>query len=95
MVVGLLQLELHIPAARSLKDKRSVVKSLKDQLRGRFNIAVAEVDPNQLWQRVTVGVSTVGDDRAAVTQLLRHVTDWIRLTRLVELVRVEEDYVAD
>ena len=92
MVIGVMQLEFHVPAAHSLKDKRSVIKSVKDQLRGRFNIAVAELDPNDTWQRATVGVSTVGNDRAYVTGLLDHVTEWIRQTRLVDLIRVETEY---
>lgn len=93
MVVGILNLEVHLPAAHSLKEKRSVLKSLRDQLRGRFNIAVAEVSPNEKWQRATVGISTVGEDRAYVEGLLREVTEWVRMTRLVDLIRIEEDYV--
>ena len=93
MVVGLLQVEIHLPLAQSLKDKRSVVKSLKDQIRGRFNVSVAEVDPTELWQRATVGLSTVGESRTVVDRILDDVTEWIRSTRLVELIRVERDYV--
>ena len=93
MVVGVLQIEVHVPSARSLKDKRSVLKSLKDQLRGRFNIAVAEVGGDDKWQRATVGISALGADRAYVSGLLREVTEWIRAVRLVELIRIEEEYV--
>jgi len=93
MVVGLLRLEVHLPLSQSLKDKRSVMKSLRDQLRGRFNVAVAELDANEMWQRATVGVSTVGDDRAYVEGLLKHVVEWVRSTRLVELSRIEEEYL--
>jgi len=92
MVVGILRLDVHVPGAQSLKDKRSALKSVKDQLRGRFNVAVAEVDPTEKWQRATLGVSTVGEDRAQVQGLLRHVTDWIRIAHLIELIRVEEEY---
>jgi len=70
MVVGLLHIEAHVPRAQSLKDKRSVVHSLKDQLRGRFNIAVAELDPNDTWQRAALGIATIGEDRADVSGLL-------------------------
>jgi uncharacterized protein YlxP (DUF503 family) len=91
MVVGVLRLELHVPAAQSLKDKRSVIKRVKDQLRGRFNVAVAEVDANETWQRATVGVSAVGAQRAYVEGLLVEVTEWLRATRLVELIRVEQE----
>ena len=93
MVVGVLQIEVHVPSARSLKDKRSVLKSLKDQLRGRFNIAIAEVDGHDKWQRATIGISALGADRAYVSGLLREVTEWIRAIRLVELIRIDEEYV--
>ena len=93
MVVGLLQLDVHLPNAQSLKDKRSILKSLKDQLRGRFNVAVAEVDANEKWQRATVGISALGDERAHVEGLLMQVTGWVRATRLVELLRVEQEYL--
>ena len=93
MVVGVLRVEVHLPVSHSLKDKRSVLKSVRDRLRHRFNAAVAEVDPNETWQRATLGISTVGGDRAYVQGLLRELTEWLRATRLVELIRVEEDYV--
>jgi uncharacterized protein YlxP (DUF503 family) len=94
MVVGLLRLDVHVPGAQSLKDKRSVVKRLKDQLRERFNVAVAEVDANDTWQRATLGLSTVGEDRACVQGLLSQATEWIRMTRLVELIQVDEEYLS-
>lgn len=92
MVVGLLRAEVHLPNARSLKDKRAVMNSLRDQLRGRFNVAVAELNANEKWQRATVGMSAIGDERQYVEGLLRRVSSWIRMTRLVELIRLEEEY---
>ena len=56
MPVGLLTLELHIPDAQSLKDKRQVLRSLKDRLRRDFNVAVAELEHHDTWQRSVVGV---------------------------------------
>lgn len=93
MIVGLLHVEVHVPGARSLKDKRSVVKSLRDQLRGRFNVAVAEVDANETWQRATVGVAALGSDRAYVQGLVREVADWLRAGRVAGVIRIEEDYM--
>jgi uncharacterized protein YlxP (DUF503 family) len=68
MPIGLLTLEIHIPDARSLKDKRQVLRSLKDRLRGHFNVAVAELDHQETWQRSQVGVVTISSD-------LRHLED--------------------
>jgi len=92
MTVGILRIEVHIPRAHSLKDKRSTLNSLKGQLRGRFNVSVAEVDANEMWQRATVGISALGNTRAYTEGLLREVATWIRTTRLVELITVEEEY---
>jgi uncharacterized protein len=62
MPIGLLTLEIHIPDARSLKDKRQVLRSLKDTLRAHFNVAVAELDHQDLWQRSRVGVVSISSD---------------------------------
>ena len=74
MVVGLLTLEIHLPYAHSLKDKRQALRKLKDRLRARFNVAVAELDHQDLWQRATVGVVSLSNDSAYLAQLLEAVT---------------------
>ena len=74
MIVGLLTLELHIPHARSLKDKRMVLRSVKDRLR-KFNVAVAEVEHQDLWQRATLGVVAIADATDAVDRALAAVAD--------------------
>lgn len=73
MPVGLLTLELHIPDARSLKDKRQVLRSLKDRLRGQFNVAVAELDHEDTWQRSVVGVVTLSNEDSHVEESLQHI----------------------
>jgi uncharacterized protein len=62
MPIGLLTLEIHIPDARSLKDKRQVLRSLKDKLRAHFNVAVAELAHQETWQRSRVGVVSISGD---------------------------------
>src|SRR5258708_34346922 len=62
-MIAFLILELHIEAAQSLKDKRQVVRSLKDRLRAHFNVAVAELDPSGLWNRATLGVFGISNSR--------------------------------
>ena len=62
MHIGLLQLDLHIPYAHSLKEKRMALRRLKDRLRKRFNVSVSELDHQELWQRAQVGVVSVGPD---------------------------------
>jgi len=71
MPVGLLTLELQLPEARSLKDKRQVLRSLKDRLRGRFNVAVAELDFQDVWNQSVVGVVTLSNAEQHVEESLQ------------------------
>jgi len=73
ILIAFLTLELSIEAARSLKDKRQVVRSLKDQLRSHFNVAVAELDASGLWNRATIGVVSVSDSRDYLDGLMKNV----------------------
>jgi len=91
MVVGIVRAELHVPMAASLKDKRTAIKGLKDQLRARFNVSVSEVGANDTWQRATLGVATVGDERHRVEGCLQQVAEWIRRNHLVSVIRLEQE----
>ena len=70
MVVGIVRCELHIPAAQSLKDKRQVVRSIKERIRERVKAAVAEVEYQDLWQRAAIGIAVVAADGGQVRELL-------------------------
>lgn len=63
MNVGLCVIEIHLSTARSLKDKRRVLRRIKDRLRVRFNVSVAEIDHQDLWQRATLGVVAISGAR--------------------------------
>ena len=71
MPVGLLILNIHLPDAHSLKEKRFTVRRIQDRLRARFNVAVAELDHQDLWQRAQVGVAAIASDRAVLEKILR------------------------
>ena len=73
MPVAFLTLELHIEAAHSLKDRRQVVRSLKDRLRSSFNVAVSELDSAELWNRATIGVVSVSPSRDYLDGLMKNV----------------------
>lgn len=77
MFIGLLTLELHIPGAESLKDKRSVVNSLLDKLRARFNVSAAQIDNHDLWQRATLAVAVVSNDATVAQTVMNHVRDLV------------------
>jgi uncharacterized protein len=72
-VIAFLTLELSIEAAQSLKDKRQIVRSLKDRLRVSFNVAVAELDASNLWNRATVGVVSISDSKDYLDGLMKNV----------------------
>ncbi|MGB9105673.1 MAG: DUF503 domain-containing protein, partial [Terriglobales bacterium] len=72
-MIAFLTLELRIEAAHSLKDKRQVLRSLKDRLRASFNVSVAELDAADLWQRATVGVVSISGSRDYLRGLMEKV----------------------
>lgn len=73
MPIAYLTLELRIEGAHSLKDKRQAVRSLKDRLRNTFNVAVAEIDSTDLWQRATIGIVSISDSRDYLEGLMQNV----------------------
>jgi len=77
MFVGVLRLTLHLPEPGSLKSKRHLVRSAIDRVRARFNVSIAEVAENDLWQRSVLGVAAVGNDHAFVNEALDKVADFV------------------
>ena len=75
MVIGVLSLEFFLPACRSLKEKRRILLSFKDRVRGRFNVAVAELDFQDVWQRTLLAVVTLSGDRKIVDQTLQKIQE--------------------
>jgi uncharacterized protein len=71
--IGVITLELRLDESHSLKDKRHFVKSLKDRLRNKFNVSVAEIDYQDLWQRGLISVVTVSAEQSHVEQVLQNV----------------------
>ena len=73
MPIGLLTLEIHIPDTHSLKEKRVLVRKMKDRLRARFNVAVAELDHQDLWQRSVLGIVSIASDTKVLERLMESV----------------------
>ena len=71
--IGVITMELRLDESHSLKDKRHVVKGLKDRLRHKFNVAVAEIDHQELWQRSVVAAVTVSSDQTNAESVLQSV----------------------
>jgi len=71
--IGVLTLEVHLENSHSLKDKRHVIQGLKERLRHKFNVAVAEIDCQELWQRAVVAAVTVSSDHGHAAAVLQSV----------------------
>lgn len=92
VVVGLLSAELYLPGARSLKDKRMVLRRVKDRLK-RFNVAVAEVDHQDLWQRAQLGIVAISNSNDAVDQALAAVLDEIERAEPGLITQTQVDFL--
>jgi len=95
MPIGLLTLEIHIPDARSLKDKRQVIRSLKDRLRANFNVAVAELDHQDLWQRSRVGIVSISGDGRHLEDSLQAIAQESERVLGRDLVSQQIEYFED
>lgn len=73
MRVGVYTIKIFLPVSRSLKDKRRVVKSIKDRMRSRYNIAIAEVDGHDLWQSSTIAIVSVSNEDAVIDETFRKI----------------------
>lgn len=77
MIVALLRVRIHIPGARSLKDRRAVVRKAVDRVRARFNVSVAEVGDVERWQIATLAAVMVTNDHSLATEVLDKITSTI------------------
>ena len=81
MHIGVCRLSLHLPGVQSLKGKRQVARSLTSRIRNQFNVSVAEVEDNDLWQRLTLGVTCVTNDSRYANEVLSRVVAFVETIR--------------
>jgi uncharacterized protein len=93
MLVGLLEIELFIPNSDSIKAKRYVLKSLKDRLRNRFNISVAETDYHDKWQRALIGVSVVSNETKHIDSVFENVLNFIYEDYRIQIIHFKKTYL--
>lgn len=77
MTIGVATMILHLPEARSLKEKRSILQSLIRKMQNKFNAAVSEVEDQNLWQRATLGVAVIGGDSAHASSQLQAIIRFV------------------
>lgn len=93
MMVGILKVEIFIGWSTSLKDKRRVVRGICDRIRSRHNVAIAEVDNCELWQRCTLGIACVSNDVGVVEGVLSQVLKDIETCAELEVTGFEKTVV--
>lgn len=86
MLVGLYQIELFIPQSGSLKSKRFVLQSLKTRIHNKFNVSVAEVDENEKWQRTTLGIALVANERRFIDQVMSEILRLVETCSDVQVI---------
>jgi hypothetical protein len=95
VIVGTLKLRFVLRESHSLKDKRRVIKSLKDTLANKFNISVAETDEQDVWQTAVLGIAAVGTDTPFVQSVLTQVVNYARFFGGVELIDQQQELYGD
>ena len=91
MVVGTCTISLHIPESGSLKYKRWVLRRIKDRVRNKFNVSIAEIDDFDLWQRSTLGVAVVSKDGRFASQVISKVIDLIESDGNAHVLDIQTD----
>lgn len=86
MVIGILQIDLFIPDGQSLKEKRMLLKSLKTRLHNNFNVAVSELGHHEKWQRASIGMASIGNERKAIDAMLADIVRFIEREKSVEII---------
>ena len=81
MIIGICTIELHLPGVESLKDKRSIVKSLNSRLHREFNVSCTEVDLHDVWKSTVIGVAIISTAAGHAQGVLASVVRWIELNR--------------
>ena len=86
MLVGVCQIELFVPESNSLKSKRGVLNSVKTRIRNKFNVSVAEVDNNDKWQRISLGISMITNERKFLDKTFGEIFKLIELDGRAEIL---------
>ncbi len=86
MVVGICKIDFLIHGNHSLKGKRKVVKAIVGKVSSRFNISIAEVEHNDLWQRGSLGIAAIGNDEKFINSMLDKILNFIDGLNLVDIV---------
>ncbi len=92
MLVACLRIQLHLPGCTSLKEKRFVLKSLKDRLRSRFNLALCETDYQDKWQRSALAIVTIAGTRKGVDKSVQAIVTFLERQERAVLIECDKEF---
>ncbi|MBI4168904.1 MAG: DUF503 domain-containing protein [Acidobacteria bacterium] len=94
MNVGLCIVQIHLPGVASLKEKRQVLRGLKDRLREQYNVSVAEIDHQDLWQRATLGIVGIASARLPLEQTFSSIQGEVERRVPGEVLSYDVEYLS-
>jgi len=86
MLLGICTINLYFPDSHSLKDKRSIIKSIKLRIRNNFNVSVSEINNYDLWKNTTLGIACIGNEKRYLNGVLNEVIKFIELQNKLQLI---------
>ena len=93
LIIGLMTVDLFLPASGSLKEKRMVIKAIKDKIRHKFNVSIAEVDFLDKWQRARLAVVQVGNSYSFIEKNMTAIFSLIEANGICEIVEHNLEYM--
>lgn len=95
MIIGVMTLQLEIPEAMSLKDKRAVLNKIRDRTRNKFNVSIAEVEDQDVWNAATLGVAVVTNEQRYANQVLQQVLNLVESQHLCIVESADMEYLRE
>jgi len=93
MIIGVVTFDIHLPAVGSLKGKRKIVKSLKDRIRNKFNVSVAEIEAQDIWQKAVLAAAIVSADKPFANSVLSKISDLVNGQPEIIVANIEMEWL--
>jgi uncharacterized protein YlxP (DUF503 family) len=93
VIIGIIKLLILISSSSSLKEKRMVLRSLKDKLKNNFNISIIELNDHDKWQKATLALATIGVDESRVNPLMSNIINYFENNKQVQLINYETEII--
>ncbi len=87
-MVGICTIEIHIPGSDSLKNKRRVIKSIIQRIRNKYNVSVSEIDEQDIWQRATLGIACISNDKNIIHKTFSHIENFLDSNMEIQVINL-------